>query len=149
MRDRPGFERICRSGEKFLFCHFLGLHFTGLKQNHTLNSEMRGTDRNHYAKRSKLLCKFVTFSRPTDRLFRPQPHTDLHWEFRRPVPWEPSDLVFLKIGTLCRGGKPTAQKIRIHTEAPCRLKKRHLEGEYGDKPYDLLKKGAGVLCVLW
>ena len=63
---------------------FFQVFFTCSKRNRTWSSEICVTDRNHYAKRSKPACKFVTSSRPTDRLFSSHPAPDPHWEFVRP-----------------------------------------------------------------
>ena len=52
---------------------FFQVFFTCSKRNRTWSSEICVTDRSHYAKRSKPVCKFVTFSRPTDRLFSSPP----------------------------------------------------------------------------
>ena len=67
---------------------FFLVFITGSRRNRSLNREMSVTDRNHYAKRSNPVCKFVTFSRPTDRLFRAHPAPDPHWEFVRPRNYE-------------------------------------------------------------
>ena len=77
--DRPGFGRICRSREKkrgVSFALFLVI-FTGSRRNRSLELEICVTVRNHYAKGPKPGCKFVTLSRPTDRLFSSPPSARL------------------------------------------------------------------------